>query len=556
MTFLARNVVEKALACDVAASAISTATSQCERKENLRHQTVSNLLDTISNFVQVGRPMMHRLIAAFLVAVNGLEPEQNVLSKHLQDSDVVIPPSRSYNGLNKLPPMGWNNWNAYGCDVSEELLISTAKTTKKFGLQDLGYHYITMDDCWSIGRNLTGHLVPDPVRFPNGIRHLADRLHSMGYNFGMYSSAGTLTCALFPGSLDYETEDADFFADNHVDYLKYDNCYNKGLQGTPQLSFNRYEAMANALLATGRPIVYALCQWGTDYVWQWSQPISNSARMSGDIYDSFNRPDPSCITPDDAPSALALHRCSVMNILNIMATVQSKSRSGWFNDMDMLEVGNGGMDDNEYVTHFSLWAMLSSPLLMSTDINHILPRDFSIIANPAIIALNQDPLPRGASRIWLKECEDKDQYGLCDHQLWTRTMANGDKVIALINGGNRSATLTASLQDIFTEELTSGTYHRSKRYLEQTWDVHDLWANRLSEKQAGEILMNGAAAFVESNPESVAWYNSTEMSYEAGLRSNHPALFGAKVGKIGPNGEWSVDIPRHSTGLYRLRKTD
>lgn len=489
------------------------------------------------------------LIYCFKI-VRGTELGQEVLRGPQSDLSDIIAPSRSYNGLNQHPPMGWNNWNAFGCEVSEEMLISTAQTIADYGLRDLGYEYIMMDDCWSIGRNLTGYLVPDPERFPNGIRHLADRLHAMGFKFGMYSSAGTLTCALYAGSLGFETEDAAFFAENHVDYLKYDNCYNNGLQGTPELSFNRYDTMSKALLATGRPIVYALCQWGTDYVWQWSQPISNSARMSGDIYDSFNRPDPGCITPDDAPSALALYKCSVMSILNTMATVQSMSRSGWFNDMDMLEVGNGGMDDNEYVTHFSMWAMLSSPLLISTDIVSISPADLSILSNPSVIALSQDPSPRAGSRIWKNECQDKDQFGLCDHQLWTRTMANGDKVIALINGGNGPATLTASLNDIFTDELTSGTYRLSRQYIEQKWDVYDLWANRMSVDDANVILNGSEASTVKSN----VWYNSTELPYAEGLQINHPALLGGYVGEIEPHGKWAAEVARHGVGLYRLRK--
>lgn len=138
------------------------------------------------------------------------------------DNQVVIPGANSYNGLNLVPQMGWNNWNAYGCDVSEELLLSTAQTIIDYGLRDLGYNYIVLDDCWSIGRNTSGYQVPNPKKFPHGMRYVADTLHDLGFKFGMYSSAGEYTCGKYPGSLGYETQDAQFFADNNVDYLKYD----------------------------------------------------------------------------------------------------------------------------------------------------------------------------------------------------------------------------------------------------------------------------------------------------------------------------------------------
>lgn len=187
-----------------------------------------------------------------------------------------------------------DNWNAFACNVNESLLLNTASAMVKYGLKDLGYDHVVLDDCWSIGRNSSGYLVHDPTKFPNGMLSVADRLHAMGMKFGMYSSAGVFTCGRYPGSLGNEDKDAEYFAANGVDYLKYDNCYNQGQYGTAKLSFDRYNTMSMALNKTGRPITYALCNWGQDQVWAWATEMSNAARMSGDVYDSFNRPDDAC----------------------------------------------------------------------------------------------------------------------------------------------------------------------------------------------------------------------------------------------------------------------
>ena len=254
-----------------------------------------------------------------------------------------IPGASSYNGLNLVPQMGWDNWNAYACKVSENLLLSTAKSMVSFGLRDLGYNYVVLDDCWSSGRNESGYLVADKTKFPNGMKYIADKLHGMGLKFGMYSSAGIYTCAKYPGSLGRETKDAHFFAENGVDYLKYDNCNNLGQSGTAKLSFDRYNVMSKALNATGRSILYSMCSWGDDNPFDWAYSIANSGRMSGDIYDSFNRPDDACPCTTNPCNWPGFH-CSVMNIIEKMAPIQSRTTSGYFNDMDALEVGNAGQN--------------------------------------------------------------------------------------------------------------------------------------------------------------------------------------------------------------------
>ena len=243
--------------------------------------------------------------------------------------------------------------------------------------------------------------------------YVGGQLHSMGLGFGMYSSAGKFTCAQYAGSLGHETQDAQTFASWGVDYLKYDNCYNEGQEGTALISYNRYKTMSDALNATGRPILYSMCNWGQDNPWDWAQTIANSWRMSGDIYDSFDRPDVRCPCTTYDCSLQGFH-CSVTNILNKAAPVLQKSQPGAWNDLDGLEVGNSGMTDDEYKAHFSMWyvcpsllgssqesyvpdldvhrALVKSPLIMGSDITSMTAETLSIYSNAAIIAVNQDPL--------------------------------------------------------------------------------------------------------------------------------------------------------------------
>ena len=228
-----------------------------------------------------------------------------------------------------------------------------------------------------------------------------------------------------------------------------------------------------------------------------------------------------------------------------MASIQSRSMSGAFNDMDMLEVGNAGQSDSEYVVHFSMWALNASPLLMGTSIPNMSPATLSIYANPAVIALNQDPSASAAVRKWREEVPDKDDYGQGEIALWTRELANGDTVIALLNAGNVSRVMSATAKDVFLDQGPAA--------LRETWDVYDLWANRMSDAEAARVL-NGTEAMVLENGNSTTRYNASRMSYEQGLKSNATALFGVKVGTLQPGGTWKSTVDRHSVGLFRLRK--
>ncbi|KAI9610890.1 hypothetical protein H4Q26_008734 [Puccinia striiformis f. sp. tritici PST-130] len=371
------------------------------------------------------------------------------------------------NGLALTPPMGWNTWNKYGCNINEDLILSAAKAIKSEGLDKLGYTYINIDDCWQAPhRGPRDEPVADPEKFPNGIKHLSDKIHELGLKLGIYSDAGTYTCGKRFGSLGFEEGDAQAYADWGIDYLKYDNCYNEGLSGTPNISATRYRTMRNALNSTGRPILYSLCQWGEDQVWNWGSTIANSWRVSGDIADNFDRPDDRCPCPDSsAPCPLAGFHCSAMNILEKAAGLGQKAGQGGWNDLDMLEVGNGGMSYDEYVTHFSMWALVKSPLILGNDVTKMSSQTKSIITNKEVIAINQDAERSAGYRVWKKASPNGREGNL---QLWKSYLSNGTFALAFINASPvQMGSYVVSLSEFFLDE---GQWPMTR-----TWKAQDLW---------------------------------------------------------------------------------
>ena len=289
------------------------------------------------------------------------------------------------NGLGRTPQMGWNSWNKFGCNINEELIKNTIDTLNSSGLIEAGYKYINLDDCWQISRDENGTILPDYNAFPNGIKPLVDYAHSKGLLFGLYSDAGTYTCAGRPGSLGYEEIDARTYAEWGVDYLKYDNCYNEG-----KSSLERYPVMRDALNKTGKPIFYSLCQWGEENVPTWGKDVANSWRTTGDISDNWD---------------------SMIKIIDINDKSYQYGGPGGWNDPDMLEVGNGGMTLIEYKTHFGLWAISKAPLLIGCDITTMNKEIKDILTNPEIIAVNQDSLGEQGRKIKIKEIPYPDGQG-------------------------------------------------------------------------------------------------------------------------------------------------
>jgi alpha-galactosidase len=359
-----------------------------------------------------------------------------------------------------------------------------------------------------------------------------------------------MTCGRYEGSLDYETEDADSFASWDVDYLKYDNCYHRGRFGYPEASFNRFNVMAKALNATKRPILYSLCNWGEDYVHTWGTSIANSWRVSGDIYNSFNRPDDLC-TCVDASTPLCIapgSHCSVINIINRVAPYVDRSQHGGWNDLDMLEVGHGGMSDDEYVAHFSMWAALNSPLLIGADLRELPASALSILNKPTVIAVNQDPQGKSAHRVSRNLNVPKDKYGQGETQVWSGPLHGGDQVVVFLDAANEEMEMSVSLEDVFVSDGPGG----SAPQVQETWHLYDLWANRMPTSAADRIVKAETSA-LPGEFSKVNWYNSTAVPYAQGLAFGDERLLGKEVGKVDAGSEIKATVPRHAVKMYRLR---
>lgn len=345
-------------------------------------------------------------------------------------------------GLALTPPMGFNNWNSTHCraEFNEAMVKGIADLFVEKGLKDAGYEYVNLDDCWALPqRDADGKLVPDPARFPGGIKAVADYVHSKGLKFGIYTSAGTKTCnsAGFPGALGHEYSDARQFADWGVDYLKYDNCNNQGVDAK-----QRYTTMRDALRATGRPIVYSICEWGQNKPWEWASDVGHLWRTTGDISDTWG---------------------SMLSILKKNLPLAPYAGPGNWNDPDMLEVGNGGMTDTEYRTHFSMWSIMAAPLLIGSDLRSASDETFEILGNREVIAVDQDPLGRQGTVV-------SSEGG---RWVVSKEMKDGSRAVALFNE-------TGSAQRVSTTAAAVGLPSAD------AYTLRDLWQHK-SYNSAGRI---------------------------------------------------------------------
>lgn len=332
--------------------------------------------------------------------------------------------------LGITPPMGWNSWNTFTHAINEDLIKETADAMVSSGLKDAGYEYVVIDDCWSLRqRGEHGELVPDPEKFPHGMKAVADYVHSKGLKFGMYSCDGTHTCAGYPGSFEHEFQDAATFASWGVDYLKYDNCYKPAHMDGEML----YKRMSLALRNCGRDILFSACNWGNDDVWSWIQGSGAQLfRSTGDIQDSWE---------------------SIKNLA--LSQMNKTAYSGPFchNDIDMLVVGMyggsnnefigsklGGCTDVEYRTHFSLWAIMNSPLMIGCDIRKMSDATKATLTNPDVIAINQDIECRGPYVV-----PGHDPAVLFS---LVKPMSDGSLAIGMFNLGDRKAQVNLPFWDM------------------------------------------------------------------------------------------------------------
>ena len=341
------------------------------------------------------------------------------------------------NGLARTPPMGWNSWNKFQCNVSESLIRELADAMVRTGMKDAGYHYLVIDDCWQVSRDANGNIVPDAQHFPGGMKALADYVHSKGLKFGIYSDAGTGTCENRPGSRGYEFQDARQYAAWGVDYLKYDWCNH-----STQDSAASYAAMRDALAKSGRPIVFSLCEWGSTKPWLWAKDVGNLWRTTGDIVDKW-----------DSPKKGGGH--GVVQILDEQDGLESYAGPGHWNDPDMLEVGNGGMTANEYRAHFSLWCLMAAPLIAGNDIRNMNDDIRDILTNKGAIAVDQDTLGNQARRV--------KREG--DTEVWSKQMSDGSRAVGLLNRGGAERTIQVAWTDLgYPSQFTAA--------------VRDLWAHK------------------------------------------------------------------------------
>ncbi|XP_039047783.1 alpha-galactosidase 1-like [Hibiscus syriacus] len=324
------------------------------------------------------------------------------------------------NGLGMTPPMGWNSWNHFGCNIDETMIRETADAVVSTGLSKIGYEYVNIDDCWAeISRDDKGNLVPKKSIFPYGIKVLADYVHRKGLKLGIYSDAGYFTCSKkMPGSLDHEERDAKTFASWGIDYLKYDNCNTDGSKPTV-----RYPVMTRALMKAGRPIFFSLCEWGDMHPAEWGAPVGNSWRTTNDIADNWE----SMISRADQNEVYAEY-----------------ARPGGWNDLDMLEVGNGGMTEDEYIVHFSLWAISKAPLLLGCNLRNMTEKTMKIITNKEVIAVNQDPYGFQAKKVRMEG----------DQEIWAARLSDYRISVVLLNRGPVRYSTTARWGDIGLDPKT------------------------------------------------------------------------------------------------------
>ena len=352
------------------------------------------------------------------------------------------------NGLALTPPMGWNSWNKFACNVNEQIVRDTTDAMVASGMRDAGYQYVVIDDCWHGPRDADGFITADPQKFPSGIKALSDYVHSKGLKFGIYSDAGRLTCGGRPGSQGHEYQDALTYARWGVDYLKYDWC-STGDRNAKE----GYALMADALRQSGREIVFSMCEWGTAQPWLWAQNIGNLWRTTGDISDDFG-------TKKKAHD----WEHPMLQLLDWNEPLWPFAGPGHWNDADMLEVGNGGMTPTEYRSHFSLWAMMASPLMAGNDIAHMDDKTKSILLNKEVIAVDQDRLGVQGRRAW------KDG----NREVWAKPLAGGGRALLLFNRGETPAAIRAT-----AEQLSWPAGIRAK--------VRDLWAHKSMGRWSGSI---------------------------------------------------------------------
>ena len=344
--------------------------------------------------------------------------------------------AQKFEGLALTPPMGWNSWNTFQGRISETLIKEMADALVASGMQKAGYTYLVIDDGWeATERDSQGNLVPDPVRFPSGMKALGDYLHSKSFKFGIHNCAGTKTCAGFPGGRGHEYQDARAYASWGVDYLKYDWC-NHGTANSQET----YKTMSDAIRAAGRPIVFSLCEWGDTKPWTWAKDIGHLWRTTGDIMDCYD--------------CQGVYSMGWKFILESQVGLEQYAGPGHWNDPDMLEVGNPGQTLAESRAHFSLWAMLAAPLMAGNDVRKMPGSVRQIQTDPEVIAIDQD-------------LSGRQGYRFMNHpgkQIWVKELSNGEWAVCFFNSGDSPVQLKIDWSNL--------------TFLKGTYRIRDIWQKK------------------------------------------------------------------------------
>ena len=373
--------------------------------------------------------------------------------------------------LAPTPPMGFNTWNTFQTKINEDMLKEMVDVFVSSGMRESGYQYFVLDDGWmAMERDQNGSLIADPVKFPHGMKAFADYVHAKGLKFGIYNCAGSKTCAGYPGTRGHEYEDARLYASWGVDFLKYDWCNTDSLN-TPEA----YKTMSAALRATGRPIVFSICEWGDHNPWLWAGGIGELYRTTGDIGLSF-------FSNKNYGNWEAQ---SVISILDKQIPIRKYNGPNHWNDPDMLEVGNG-MSYNEDKSHFSLWCMLAAPLAAGNDLRKMSPQTRDILTNKELIAVDQDARGIAAFKMVMPD----------SLEMWVKPLKNNELAICFLNRTGNSKKIDLDWKDLNISDAQSGLeIHFDNQY----FSMRDLWlkkdAGKTDKKLVREIASHEVIVF-------------------------------------------------------------
>jgi alpha-galactosidase len=366
---------------------------------------------------------------------------------------------KKFENLAMTPPMGWNSWNKFSCNVDENLIKQVADAMVTSGMKAAGYTYINIDDCWHGERDSLGFIHPDAKRFPSGMKALADYIHSKGLKMGIYSDAGSQTCGGRPGSRGYEFQDAQTYATWGVDYLKYDWCNTEGLKAE-----GAYKTITAALRKAGRPMVLSICEWGTDKPWSWGQSVGHLWRTTGDIFNCFD-----CIEDHGTWKSWG-----AMQILDKQDGLRKYAGPGHWNDPDMLEIGNGKLTQGEDRAHFSMWAMIAAPLIAGNDLRTMNKETIKILTNQGVIGVNQDPLG-------IQGFKYASRDGL---ETWFKPLKDGKWAVAFLNRSNKSQVVKFNWK---TELITDTVFNKLLEANIKPYKIKNLWTGKRNGTTKSEL---------------------------------------------------------------------